>query len=82
MKAWPPPDYLRPIWRAYMNGNGVGVLALDPREADWVLEHGATLDGIRYRCLHGTPGMETPEKDGRVAVRLEIEDKNECRHYN
>ena len=71
-----PKDHLRPIWRGYLNGNGVGTLALDPREAKWVLEHGATLDGVRYRCsLKGWPG--TVEKDGRVTVRLEIVNRDD-----
>jgi hypothetical protein len=67
-----PDDHLRPIWRGMINGNGVGSIALDPREAEWCLKHGATLDGVRYRVsLKGWYG--TPDKDGRVSVRLEVE---------
>ena len=53
-----PDDYQRPIWRCYMNGTGVGALALDPREAEFVLERGwAVLDGKRYRVsLEGWDG--------------------------
>ena len=70
-RAWHlPDDHLRPIWRGYLNGNGVGTIALDPREAKWVLAHGCLLDGVRYRCsLQGFDGAL--EKDGRVTVRIE-----------
>jgi hypothetical protein len=67
-----PDDHLRPIWRGYLNGTGVGTIGLDPREAAWVLVHGADLDGKRFRAsLKGWDGV--PDKDGRVTVRLEIE---------
>ena len=54
-----------------MNGTGVGALALDPREAEFVLERGwALLDGERYRVsIKGLDGK--PDKLGMVTVRLE-----------
>lgn len=67
-----PPDHLRPIWRGFPNGNGVGTIGLDPREAEFVLENGCSFDGVRYRAtLDGWTG--TPDRDGRVTVRIERE---------
>lgn len=63
-------EYLRPIWRCEPNGNGVGAIALDPREAKFVSERGfALLDGQPWRVsLEGWAGG--PEQDGRVGVRI------------
>lgn len=66
-----PPDHLRMIWRREaVNG---GVIALDPREADFVVDRGwGMLDGYRCRCSY--EGPREVELDGRVSVRIEVDD--------
>lgn len=64
-----PADYVVPIWRANPNGTGVGTIALDPREADYVLEHGCTIDGEAWAASRGAWGPE-PQTDGRVTIRI------------
>ena len=67
-----PADHLAPLWRLQPNHERhVFVLALDPREAGFVLGRGwATLDGERYLpSLDGWDGMIG--KDGRVSLRFE-----------
>lgn len=61
---------LRPIWRGEPNhGSGVAAIALDPREAEHVLEHGCLLDGETFTAsLEGFRGV--PEGDGRISVRI------------
>lgn len=68
-----PDDYLIPIWRCQPNhGSGTFTIALDPREAAFVLERGwAKLDGIRYRT--NTEGCDpNVQSDGRIMIRCEI----------
>ena len=67
-----PADYRRPLWRGEPNGNGVGVIAVDPREAEHVLEHGATLDG--HPCRVELVDSMTPDLDGRVWLRVTVTD--------
>jgi hypothetical protein len=64
-----PQDHLKPIWRLRPDRPGPCALALDPREACFVLANGATLDGITYTAsFEGWDGIV--EADGRVTVRL------------
>lgn len=64
-----PEDYLEPVWRLRPDRPGPCALALDPREACYVLANGATLDGVTYTAsFAGWDGMVQP--DGRVTVRL------------
>lgn len=66
--------YLRPIYRCEPTpGKGVFVVALDPREAWFVLDRGwATLDGVRYRC--NQDGWDADlDMEGRMTVRCEID---------
>jgi hypothetical protein len=64
-----PRDHLPAIWRGNPNGTGIGVIALDPREAAYVLEHGCTIDGERWTASRG--GFQpTAQQDGRVVLRL------------
>lgn len=70
-----PDEFLRPLWRCEPNhGSGVFAIALDPKEAAFVLDRGwATLDGVRYRVnLYGCSG--DIDGDGRIMVRCEIAD--------
>lgn len=65
---------LRPVFRCEPSmDRGVFTIALDPREADVLLERGwATLDGVRYRVsLKGWDG--TTQGDGRVTVRCDLD---------
>lgn len=64
-----PADYIIPVWRGVPNGNGVGTVALDPREAAHVLEHGCTIDDERWNVRPWGDG--TVQRDGRIVVRLE-----------
>lgn len=71
---------MRPVWRCEPNhGSGVFTIALDPVEAQFVLERGwATLDGVRYRVnQNGCPSVVCG--DGRVMVRCEIDDREGSR---
>ena len=65
-----PDDYLVPVWRGVPNGNGIGTIGLDPREAEYVLAHGCMIDGEPWRARSGGFSRE-PQGDGRVTVRLE-----------
>jgi hypothetical protein len=61
---------LQPVWRFYPHARTSAAIALDPREAAWVLEHGATIDGERYTAsLKGW--STTPDLEGRITVRLD-----------
>jgi len=65
-----PTDYLTPVWRLRPDRPGPAALALDPREACYVVANGCTLDGIAYTATFtGWDGITQP--DGRVTVRLE-----------
>jgi hypothetical protein len=50
--------------------NGIWIIALDPREAAHVVEHGCTIDGEPWNADHGD-FAPLPQGDGRVVVRLE-----------
>lgn len=64
-----PADHLCPIWRREATLNGVASIALDPREAEFVLERGfALLDGEVWTTSLDWDGIV--EGDGRVAVRI------------
>ena len=64
-----PEDYLAPVWRLRPDRPGPCALALDPREACYVIANGAKLDGISYTAtFDGWDGAV--ETDGRVTVRL------------
>jgi hypothetical protein len=64
-----PADHLCPIWRREPAVNGVGSIALDPREARFVLERGwALLDGEKWTTSLDWDGIV--EGDGRVSVRI------------
>lgn len=68
-----PDDYLVPITRlSPSHRSNVMTVALDPREAAFVLDRGwATIDGVRWRVtLNGWDGL--PQSDGRVVVRLDL----------
>ena len=67
-----PSDHLRPVFRQRPGNGGVFTIALDPREAEFVLARGwAILDGVQYRAsLDGCGGGEV-EMDGRVMVRCD-----------
>lgn len=70
-----PSDHLKPIWRCTPNhSSGIFTIALDPREAAFVLERGwATLDDIRYKVtLEGCDGKV--QGDGRIMVRCNVAD--------
>ena len=64
-----PVDYIPAVWRGVPNGTGVGIIALDPREAAWVLEHGCTIDGERWSAT-AAGWSPLAQSDGRVVVRL------------
>ena len=66
-----PSDHLRPIFRQRPGNGGVFTIALDPREAAFVLGRGwATLDGVRYHVsLDGCDGVV--DMDGRVMIRCD-----------
>lgn len=65
-----PRDHLAPVWRLRPDRPGPGALALDPREACYVVAHGCTLDGISYTAsFQGWDGITQP--DGRVTVRID-----------
>lgn len=70
-----PDDYLIPVWRHEIETVGrPGAIGLDPREALFVLYHGATINGHRYEAsLDGWGPL--PQMDGRVTVRLNPADK-------
>lgn len=62
--------YLQPIWRYEPARPGPAAIALDPREACWVIANGCTLDGVTYRAsFDGWDGRVQP--DGRVTVRID-----------
>ena len=64
-----PTDYLLPLWRGVPNGTGVGTVAVDPREAEFVLAHGLKIDGDHWRVVRGGfPAL--PGGDGRVTLRV------------
>lgn len=64
-----PEDYLTPVWRLRPDKPGPAAIALDPREACFVVANGATLDGVTYEAsFDGWDG--TIQADGRVTVRL------------
>lgn len=64
------PDALIPIWRYEPVRPGPAAIALDPREACWVIANGCTLDGVEYRAsFDGWDGRVQP--DGRVTVRID-----------
>jgi hypothetical protein len=64
-----PADHLCPIWRRVPTATGIASMALDPREAQLVLERGwAVLDGVKWRASLAWNGIV--EGDGRVDVRL------------
>jgi hypothetical protein len=80
-QSWHPPlaelerlgdvaaDALPPIWRCRPERPGVAVIALDPREALYVLANGCTLNDEPYAAsLEGCDGRV--QGDGRVAVRI------------
>ncbi len=62
--------YLTPITRqADTHGNGVSYIALDPREACYVIAKGAKIDGKPVKVtLDGMDGHV--ESDGRVTVKI------------
>ena len=62
--------FLQPIWRFYPHAKTTASIALDPREAEWVLKHGATIDGEPFRA--SLKGWSTePDLEGRITVRLD-----------
>jgi len=63
-----PADYVRPVWRLRPERHGIAVIALDPREALWVLANGCTLDGHQYHASLEDDGRV--QGDGRVQVRI------------
>lgn len=64
-----PADHLCPLWRREATTNGVASIALDPREASFVLERGfALLDGEVWKTSLDWGGIV--EGDGRVSVRI------------
>jgi hypothetical protein len=64
-----PVDHLSPIWRRMPTVTGVASMALDPREAEFVVGRGwAVLDGEKWRATLAWDGIV--ESDGRVDVRL------------
>jgi hypothetical protein len=64
-----PADHLSPIWRRMPTVTGVASMALDPREAEFVVGRGwAVLDGEKWRATLAWDGIV--ESDGRVDVRL------------
>jgi hypothetical protein len=66
-----PSDHLRPIFRQRPGNGGVFTIALDPREAEFVLERGwATLDGVRYKASTDGCGDEL-DWDGRRMIRCD-----------
>jgi hypothetical protein len=68
-------EHLPPVFRCEPSiDRGIFTIALDPREAEFVLERGwVTLDGIRYRVnLYGLDGQV--EGDGRVVVRCALDE--------
>lgn len=77
--AIPESNYLTPIYRFEpVRPSQPFAIALDPREACYVIANGATLDGHRYRCsFDGWDGTVGP--DGRVVVRCDPEEIDE--HY-
>lgn len=78
-----PNDHLSPVWRCEPNhGSGVFTVALDPREAAFVLDRGwASLDEIKYRVsLKGCTG--NVDSDGRIMVRCEIAVEADARMLN
>lgn len=67
-----PDDVLQPIWLMEIEAPryGPGAIALDPREACYVLANGAELDGRRFvASFEGWDGRVRP--DGRVVLRLD-----------
>lgn len=65
-----PHDHLPPLWRREPNGTGVGSIALDPREAEYVVGRGwAKLNGELFKVLYDWDAIV--EGDGRVSVRIE-----------
>ena len=64
-----PEDYLTPVWRLRPDRPGPASIALDPREACFVVANGATIDGISYEASFDGWGGEV-QTDGRVVVRL------------
>jgi hypothetical protein len=65
-----PEGYLTPVWRFYPYTKTTASIALDPREAEYVLEHGATIDGEPFAA--SLKGWSTePDLEGRITVRLE-----------
>jgi hypothetical protein len=71
-----PADHLSPIWRRMPTVTGVASMALDPREAQFVVERGwAVLDGVKWRATLAWDG--SVESDGRVDVRLARVDRLE-----
>lgn len=65
-----PVDHLSPVWMLEPFRPGPCAIALDPREACFVVANGCTLDGIRYRASFKGWDGEVGE-DGRVVVRLD-----------
>jgi hypothetical protein len=64
-----PADHLYPIWRRVPTATGIASVALDPREAQVVVERGwAMLDGAKWWASLAWDGIV--EGDGRVDVRL------------
>lgn len=64
-----PEDYLEPVWRLRPDRPGPAAIALDPREACYVVANGAVLDGVTYEAsFDGWDGAI--QVDGRVVVRL------------
>ena len=63
-------ERLPAIWRCVPNGTGVGALALDPVEADFLLDRGwLLLENSRWAVsLDGWDGNR--DQDGRVSVRI------------
>lgn len=65
-----PSDHIPAVWRGLPNHTtGICAIALDPREARFVLDRGwGTVDGERYTTSQ--PEGWAIDMDGRVMVRL------------